>query len=353
MVGAQRDKAADLYDEYLRRTIAQAPENSLIGIWSGSLCGKRIILAIVLNDDRKEDHKLKAVLLNGDQVGYGFNNGDPWFYVSPVAVDGVYEGRTVYRNRLFKKWYPNRVVMSSENAFTAHDDVTMTTCGATTNVYVRKEPKPRTDATPESRVAASGTGFLVVGSSFVITAHHVVERASTITVRFPNGDKYAAKVVGRDANNDIAVLNLAGFVPSDRGFSLGIQTPVSAGETVHAIGYPLSTLLGQQPSIVSGQVSSTTGLEDSPTEFRLTAPINSGNSGGPIINQYGDVVGIAVAALRGRTVEGIGFGVKIVTALPLLQQVGIKLDQKPGKETLNASQLFANRSKDVVLIEAK
>jgi S1-C subfamily serine protease len=350
MVAAQGDKAAGLYEEYLKRTTAQASKDSLIGIWSGSLCGKRIILAVVLNDDPREGNKLKAVLLNGKEVGYRFDNGDPWFYVSPAAVQGVYEGKTVYRNLLFKRWYPNRVVMSAENVFTAYDDVTMATCGPTTNIYVRKEPRP--NAAPESPVAA-GTGFLVVGSAFVITANHVVGRASTITVRFPNGDKYAAKVVGRDAKNDIAVLGLAGFVPSERGFSLGIQSPVSAGEIVHALGYPLSNVLGEQPSIVSGQVSSTTGLEDSPTEFRLTAPINPGNSGGPIINQYGDVVGITVATLRGRSVEGIGFGVKIGTAIPLLQQAGIKVDEKPRRETLSASQVFASRWRDVVLIEAK
>jgi len=353
LLRAQGDKTGDLYGDYVKRTRDQAGENLLIGIWSGSLCGRRIVLAIVANDNPKEGYRLRAVLLNGKEVGYGFINGDEWFYVSPMATEGVYEGRTIYRNRLFKSWHPNRVVMTGENVFTAYDDVTRETCGPTTNVYVRREPRPALKPAPGRNRSVSGTGFLILGSTLIVTAHHVVEGSATITVRFPSGDRYTASVVGRDVNNDLAVLRLAGFSPSDRGFSLNIQSPVLAGETVHALGYPLSDVLGEQPSIVSGQVSATTGLEDSPTQFRMTLPINPGNSGGPIINQYGDVVGIAVSALRGRPIEGIGFGVKIAAALSLFQQVGIKLDQKRGSEMRNASHLFAQWARDIVLIEAK
>src|SRR5258706_3961531 len=170
-------RADEVYAAYKNITVEQANENPLIGIWSGSLCTKRILLAIVLNDEQN-GFELKAVLLNGNEVGYGFKNADTWFYVSPMAVAGVYEGKTVYRNRLFKNWYPNRVVMTSENVFSATDDA-RNSCGPPTNVYVRKEPRPNSAT---AALAKSGSGFLLSETSFVMTAYHVVEGASQIDV---------------------------------------------------------------------------------------------------------------------------------------------------------------------------
>src|SRR5688572_26162409 len=94
---ALAQKAEDVYEAHKKMTEAQASEDPLIGIWSGSICGKRIVLAVVRNEEQN-GYRLKAALLNGKEVGYGFKNGDSWFYVSPVAVEGVYEGKTLYRN---------------------------------------------------------------------------------------------------------------------------------------------------------------------------------------------------------------------------------------------------------------
>src|SRR4051794_19700546 len=80
----------ELYETYKKTTTAQADTDPLIGIWSGSMCAKRIILAVIRNDE-SNGFDLKAVLLNGKDVGYGFKNGDSWFYVSHLAATGMYE----------------------------------------------------------------------------------------------------------------------------------------------------------------------------------------------------------------------------------------------------------------------
>src|SRR5260221_858745 len=105
-------RADEVYAAYKNITVEQANENPLIGIWSGSLCTKRILVAIVLNDEQK-GFQLKAVLLNGNEVGYGFKNADTWFYVSPMAVAVVYEGITVFGSRLVTNWYPTCVQMTT------------------------------------------------------------------------------------------------------------------------------------------------------------------------------------------------------------------------------------------------
>jgi hypothetical protein len=84
----------ELYETYKKTTVAQSDDDPLIGIWSGSMCTKRILLAVVRNDE-SNGFDLKAVLLNGKEVGYGFKNADTWFYVSHLAAASVYEGKTV------------------------------------------------------------------------------------------------------------------------------------------------------------------------------------------------------------------------------------------------------------------
>jgi S1-C subfamily serine protease len=348
--GFGQEKSQRLYDDYAKKVIEQSPDDLLIGIWSGSLCGKRIVLAVVHSED-KRPNILEAVLLNGKEVGYGFKDGDAWFFVSHVATRGVYEGKTLYRNRLFKNWYPNRVVMTGEDVFTAYDDVTTATCGSTANTYVRREPRAKHDSREGTN--SSGSGFLLSQTALIITCNHVVEGASKITVHFASGSSYDARVLARDLNNDIAVLSLVGFTPGQEGFRLNMQSKIAAGDQVHALGYPLGEALSRQPSIVSGQVSSTLGIEDSPTEFRMSTPINPGNSGGPILNDRGDVLGIAVSAIRGRAVEGLSFGIKITTALPLLQQVGVRFEEMDNRPSQTASQLFSVHSRAVVMIQAK
>lgn len=337
----------DVYEAYKKITATQAQDDPLIGIWSGSLCTKRILLAVVRNDEQN-GFELKAVLLNGKEVGYGFKNADTWFYVSHLAAAGVYEGKTVYRNRFFKNWYPNRVVMTSDSVFSATDDA-RGSCGSTTNVYVRKEVRPA--SAPET-ISISGSGFLLHQTNFIVTAYHVIEGASQIAIRFPSGASYSARIAARDIKNDLAILKLLEFTPNEDGFRMDLKSSLSAGDLVHALGFPLTNELGQQPSIVSGEVSSTTGLDDSPTQFRMTAAINSGNSGGPILNQNGEVVGIVVSSLVGKSIAGVNFGVKTSAALPLLQQVGIGIDDQRQVSSMTASQLFAAFSKNVVLVQA-
>jgi S1-C subfamily serine protease len=197
---------------------------------------------------------------------------------------------------------------------------------------------------------SSGTGFLIRNTNLIITAHHVVGKAKTIGVRLPDGNIFPAEIVGRDAQNDIAILRLEFFTPSpERGFHLDSDSDVAAGETVHALGYPLGETLGKQPSIVSGQVSATVGINNAQSQFRITAPINPGNSGGPILNSHGNVVGIAVAVIRDQKIEGVAFGIKIEAAIPMLQKLSVDLsgDENP---SMSADEIFRRFSQDVVYI---
>lgn len=341
------EEALGILQEFRARVSAQASEDPLIGIWSGGQCGFSVVLAVVRNDE-ETPYKLKAVILNGSQVGYGFSDGHPWFYVSPLVAPGTYEGRITYRTVFRQFWFPTRILMSGQNAFTSYDDVTLRTCGGTVHTYLRKEPRPETAVTR----ATSGSGFLLWNTALILTANHLVENPSRVRIRFPTAEGYDARVLARDSTNDLALLEVQGFQATTRGFRVNQQAVIVAGATVHALGYPLAPALGRNPSIVSGQVSSAVGMNDSPTQFRMTAPINPGTSGGPILNDRGLVVGIAISALRHRLLEGITFGIKIATAVPLLQQAGVS-HEAWGGDRLTPDQIFERYARDVVLVEVE
>jgi S1-C subfamily serine protease len=341
---------SDRYDKYLKLTKMQAGKDPLIGIWQGSKGGKPIILAVTENDG-EESEQLKAVILNGSDYQFGYLNSSPWFYVSPMASKATYAGRINYKELFWSRWYPTKIVMNDMNSFTTTDDLPahVKSPGGKITSYMRKEEVIAIDDITRS----SGTGFLIKDSNLVITAHHVVGKAKSIGVRFPDGSIFPAEIVGRDAQNDVAILRLEFFTPSpERGFEIDASPDIAPGETVHALGYPLGETLGKQPSIVSGQVSAVVGMKEAENQFRITAPINPGNSGGPILNESGKVVGIAVAVIRDQKIEGVAFGIKINAVVPMLQKLSVDFSENRSDPT-SADEIFRRYSEDVVYIKVK
>ncbi len=339
---------APLYDKYLKITRDQAAKDPLIGIWQGSELGKEILLAIYLNDDSGRE-KLKGVILNGSDYEFGYSQEDPWFYLSPMAAQGTYSGRTTHKLLFWDRWFPTRVALSNPNQFTAYDDIPpgVKARGSKIRSFLRKEAQT---AAIDDLMRSSGSGFLLWESNRVLTAHHVVKQAKKTSVRFPDGKRFEAHVIASDPANDLALLELRGFNPlPGRGLRILQGVPVAPGEDIHVIGYPLGAVLGNRPGIVSGQVSASVGPRNAENQFRITASINPGNSGGPILNARGEVIGVAVSVVRQQQIEGIAFGVKIGTSIPMpgdALQKGSLVVRKP----MRADEIFRAFSSDVLLI---
>ncbi|MBE6973726.1 MAG: trypsin-like serine protease [Ruminococcaceae bacterium] len=172
--------------------------------------------------------------------------------------------------------------------------------------------------------AATGSGFVITEDGYIVTNHHVIEEATRdknvpITVSFQNGESYKAKLVGSEADNDVAVLKIEaqGLKP----VVLGDSDKLVVGESVYAIGNPLGELTY---SLTDGIVSAldrviTTGSGEDAVSLNMlqtNCAINSGNSGGPLFNAYGEVIGITTAKMSGAsassaTIEGLGFAVPV------------------------------------------
>jgi len=176
----------------------------------------------------------------------------------------------------------------------------------------------------------SGTGW-PVASGFVVTNNHVVEGRNHIILIRQDGVKIPATVAAHDAFNDLALLEVkdTGLLPAALPLS---SKPAALGEKIVTVGYPHPDLLGVKPKLTEGVVNSTSGLGDDPRALQISVPIQTGNSGGPLVNMEGKVVGIVTSKVNavkmfkwtGDLPQNINYGIKISYLQGLLSSVSPK-----------------------------
>jgi len=154
----------------------------------------------------------------------------------------------------------------------------------------------------ESTTPKSGTGWISTGG-YVVTNNHVVEGATSITFYLRNGKEVPLKMVVFDKANDLALLQAEDIAVLPLGLSIS-KEPAVMGASVFTIGYPHPDLLGTQQKLANGAVSSSTGMQGDPRYMQLTVPVQSGNSGGPLLNMKGEVVGVISMKLSALAVRG-------------------------------------------------
>ena len=163
--------------------------------------------------------------------------------------------------------------------------------------------------------AVSGSGFIISNDGYILTNYHVVEEAYErkldIQVMTYDGTAYQASIVGVEAANDVAVLKIdaEGLTPA----SLGNSDTIRVGDIIYAVGNPLGEL---EFSMSTGHVSAkdrviTTQESESINMFQIDAAVNEGNSGGPVFDTNGNVIGIVTAKYSDTGVEGLGFAIPI------------------------------------------
>ncbi|HEX4364196.1 MAG TPA: trypsin-like peptidase domain-containing protein [Solirubrobacteraceae bacterium] len=174
---------------------------------------------------------------------------------------------------------------------------------------------PFGDPGQQEENTATGTGFLVGSDGYILTAAHVVDEASSITVAFADGSKHTAQLTSKDDATDVAVLKIDPSGLTLHPLTLGSSAALHVGDGLAAIGDPF----GYQRSISTGVVSGLDRTISAPNGFTVAhaiqtdASLNPGNSGGPILNGAGQVIGIADQIATGGTSAsaGVGFAVPI------------------------------------------
>ena len=172
----------------------------------------------------------------------------------------------------------------------------------------------------------SGTGFFITDQGYIVTNNHVVEGTKEVNIVLSDGTQEKATIVGTDLYSDIAVLKTDGKVPAVA--RLGNSDVLKPGESVIAIGSPLGNF---KNTVTVGVVSATGRSIDTGNGYQIEdliqtdAAINHGNSGGPLVNLAGEVIGINTLIVRntnsGDVAEGLGFAIPVNTAQAVAQQI--------------------------------
>ena len=214
----------------------------------------------------------------------------------------------------------------------------------------------------------AGTGFMFSGKDYVITNWHVIRGMNSIKIKFLNGEKINASVLLKDAENDIAFLKLEKtpqLPPSN--IRIGDSSKIRMGDEVFTIGYPAYQILGENPKYTRGEVNALSGINDDPRVFQVSVQIQPGNSGGPLFNSSGEVIGITQASLDPKVAVGVlgalpqnvNYAIKssyISNLLPMLPETmiasrGIVVVPADPENTL--ANFIEQVSKNIVLIETK
>lgn len=181
-----------------------------------------------------------------------------------------------------------------------------------------------------STTPVSGSGFIISSNGYILTNYHVVEDAVEggyeVTVLTYDGTEYTAAIVGYEKDNDVAVLKIEGEDLS--AVTLGDSDSMVVGEDVYAVGNPLGELgYTMTKGMISALDREITSYDDSTKTyntinmFQIDAAVNAGNSGGPVYNDRGEVIGIVTAKYSDTGVEGLGFAIPINDAVSLANDI--------------------------------
>lgn len=209
---------------------------------------------------------------------------------------------------------------------------------------------------PEERAQSSGTGFIVSRQGHILTNHHVVD--GCISVRTTTEGKLKElTIVGVDEENDLAVLRLKGPISSVARFREGRS--IRPGDSVVVVGYPLHRLLASEANVTTGTVSALAGIGNDARVLQMTAPVQPGNSGGPLLDQSGLIVGIVVSKLNalkmaivtGDFPQNVNFAINGAVSKLFLDAHNIKYETaNPGKK-LEPADIGENAKRFTLLLQ--
>ena len=277
----------------------------------------------------------------------------------------VYKKNGQYHKAIIS--YKEAIRITPDNA-----DVILAHINELEKIIVKIRPSQQIHELPEKQFFSVGTGFIFSKGNYAITNYHVVKNSDSIRAKFINGETVEIKVVAKDIRSDIAILKLTDLPPySVAKIKLGDSSQARIGEKVFTIGYPATHLMGERPKYSEGVINAVTGLKDDPAFFQVSLPIQPGNSGGPLFNERGQVVGITTASLSSLAIDSMGaipqnvnyaikssFVKNLISTIPdlmlsklMLANTGIVVIPSEPKNFL--PDFIEQVSKNIVLIETR
>lgn len=202
-----------------------------------------------------------------------------------------------------------------------------------------------------------GSGFFVSRVGHVLTNQHVIDGCKNITVKGPRTS--VAERVASDKTNDLALLEIRANTPQFASFRSGRR--IRQGDFISVYGHPLHGTLASAASITTGVISALAGLRNDIRHVQVTAPVQRGNSGGPLLDASGNVVGVVVAKLdalklaraTGEIPQNVNFAIKHSVALAFLDAHGVDYEENTTTKKLSTSSIADHTRNFTVLIECR
>ena len=313
------------YTEALARNYFNAEKNlePIEGIWITN--GMKLSIEKDYDGVTRNPNKFRAVKIDVPKERTIAEDGDIYFFLQKGSTTGIYES-TYYLYQAY--WHGGErdykitpfscvSVQDSPISFSSQipclDEDNGNITGYETVSYTKLHPQVKHDDAIQEETKRSGTGFFLSEDGYIITNYHVVENARTIKVSGINDDtktSYTARVEISDKQNDLAILKITdlSFKPLTNIPYTFKYTTSSVGEDCFVLGYPLISTMGLDIKLTNGIISSKTGFEGNIAEYQMSAPVQPGNSGGPLFDKNGNIIGVVCA--KHREAENAGYAIK-------------------------------------------
>ena len=187
-------------------------------------------------------------------------------------------------------------------------------------IFCSSRKKDSQDGSGIKKVKSSGSGFFINNKGYFITNNHVVDGCTESKITFKK-ETVNAELIATDQSLDLALLKV-NVRPKD--FLNLSSDPPEKLQKIYVAGYPFGKGLSDDLKFTQGIISSVKGFADNSNQIQIDAAINSGNSGGPIVNEDGDLIAVAVSGLDKSASEGIGFGIKANSVINFLEVNNVK-----------------------------
>ena len=223
-------------------------------------------------------NNLGTMYQRGEGVPQDYVQAYKWYNLaSAQGAENAKDNRNILRNRMS----PSQIAEAQRLSLEFHPST-----GEHAASAVREPAAPA--------IRSNGTGFFITADGYLLTAYHVVKEADALQV-WTDGRLIPARLVRVDAANDIALLKLDGLTVA--ALPVISSRNVRTGLDVFTLGFPNIQLQGTEVKYTQGNISSLTGAGDDPRLFQISAPVQPGNSGGPLLDEQGQVIGMVIAKL--------------------------------------------------------
>ena len=235
-------------------------------------------------------YKLALMYISGAGVPQNYKLGYVW---SSLAASAGHEKAREKRDILAENLSPRSLVEAQELASKIQYKINHPT--ESSKSY---HATPETSAVYGQEAQGFGTGFIISKEGHVLTSYHVIQ--DTVRIKIIIDDNlYSAKLIRKDSINDLALLKITGSFPA---LAFSSKRIAKMGQEVFTIGYPNPALQGVNAKLTKGSINSLTGIQDDLRLYQISIPVQPGNSGGPLLDMNGNVIGIIVAMLDAETV---------------------------------------------------